>query len=85
MYLSKIALGLFAIYVIINAVVVMDLSKRLEVTEGTLAAVKEQSTAATMLLLAHVELHELTDDKKNILKYDNYDNLLQILPRRKYD
>ena len=85
MYLSKVTLALLAIYAIINAYLVIDLNSRLEVAEGSLSVVKEQSTAATLLLLAHVDLHELTEKKKDMLRYNNYDDLLPILPKKKYD
>jgi len=85
MYLNKLTLALFVIYAIINALTVVDLSKRLEVTEGSLAGVTKQSYAATMLLLAHVELHELGEKKEDIERYNNYDNIFPVYPKKKYD
>ena len=85
MYLNKITLALFVIYAVINALHVIDLNQRLEVAEVNLAGVKKQSAAATMLLLAHIELHDLEKQKENVGQYNNYDNLLPILPKKKYD
>ena len=83
MYLNKITLALIVIYAIINAYTVIDLSERLDITEGIV--VTKQSNAASMLLLAHIELHDLEKQKENVGRYNNYDNLLPILPKKKYD
>ena len=85
MYLNKITLALIVIYAIINAYTVIDLSERLDITEGKLIVVTKQSNAASMLLLAHIELHDLEKQKENVGRYNNYDNLLPILPKKKYD
>ena len=85
MYLNKITLALIVIYAIINAYTVIDLSERLDITEGKLIVVTKQSNAASMLLLAHIELHDLETQKENVGRYNNYDNLLPILPKKKYD
>ena len=82
MHINKITIWLAVIYVIINAFLVIDLSKRLGDTEETLASVSAQTNASTMLLLAHVELHRLERNQNNI---ERYDNLLHIFPKKKYD
>ena len=73
------------IYAIINAYLVIDINSRLEVAEVKLEAVREQSTACTMLLLAHVDLHGLEKQQKGINRYNNYDDLLPLFPKKKYD
>jgi hypothetical protein len=82
MHINKITISLSIIYIIINALFVFDLSRRLDTTEQTLVRVQEQSNTASMLLLAHVDLHGLMRNKNDI---DGYDNMLPILPGRKYD
>ena len=85
MYINKITLGLFIVYVIINAYLVIGLASRVDYIEPKLDAVSEQSRAASLLVLAHVELHGLERDYRQTNRYNNYDNLLPVLPRKNYD
>ena len=82
MYLNKITLALFVIYTIINVLYVIDLNTRLETTELNLHVVKKQSTATTMLLLAHVDLHDVQEKTRELKEHRD---LYQIYPQIKYD
>ena len=82
MYLNKITLALLVIYIIINAIYVIDLNNRVEIIATKQHVIKEQSNATTMLLLAHVDLANL-EREYNLGEKKN--KLYDIYPRIKYD
>ena len=82
MYLNKITLGLLVVYVIINALFVLDLSKRLEVTEITQHVIREQGDATSRLLLIHIDLKNL---ERSLDPLKNKGSLYNIYPQIKYD
>jgi hypothetical protein len=87
MRLNKITLALFVIYTIINVIYVIDLNNRLETVELTLSAVKNQATATSMLILAHIELHDVEERANEFKPHQepSQHDLYQIYPRIRHD
>jgi hypothetical protein len=82
MYLNKITLALLVIYIIINAVYVIDLNNRVEIIATKQHVIKKQSNATTMLLLTHVDLDNL-ERKYNLGEKKN--KQYNIYPQINYD